>query len=460
MELESTNRLVGNCVDGFVPLSKLDPVWNRGQGRKLFSRSFLLLFQMCTVKGPPAGDKLNKGKINMKLQNLIHILIGIACFGLLPQMHAAPQVVPAPDGCYPGFTTAEGCQALQNLTTGAGNTGVGWRSLFSAGASNFNTGVGAGTLVLNTGDSNTAVGTAALLLNTTGTKNTAVGTAALVYNDSGIENVAVGFQALFQNTTIGNSAGAFNTAVGTLALQNNTTGVFNTAIGDDVLNMTTTTHDNTAVGAGAMANSTGTNNTAVGRQAGISSGTGNNNVYLGSNMNGVAGENDHTYIRNINTTSVSGGGTDTVTVNLTTGLIGHATSSRRYKEDIKPMDNSSQTLFALKPVTFRYKKEIDQSQSLEYGLVAEEVAQVDPSLAIRDKNGQIDSVRYNAINAMLLNEFLKEHRKNEEQEKTIAELNSGMTALAATVKEQAVQIQKVSAQLEASKPAPQVVNNP
>jgi len=394
----------------------------------------------------------------MKRQKLIHILIGIACFGLLPQMQAAPQVVPAPDGCYPGFTTAEGCQALQNLTTGAGNTGVGWRSLFSAGASNFNTGVGAGTLVLNTADFNTAVGAAAMLLNTTGTKNTAVGTAALVYNNSGIENVAVGFQALFQNTTIGNSAGAFNTAVGTLALQNNTTGVFNTAIGDDVLNMNTTTNDNTAVGAGAMANSTGTNNTAIGRQAGLTSGAGNNNVYLGSNMTGVAGENDHTYIRNINTTSVSGGGTDTVTVNLTTGLLGHATSSRRYKEDIKPMDNSSQTLFALKPVTFRYKKEIDQSQSLEYGLVAEEVAKVDPSLAIRDKNGQIDSVRYNAINAMLLNEFLKEHRKNEEQEKTIAELNSGMMALAATVKEQAAQIQKVSAQLEASRPSPQVVN--
>jgi trimeric autotransporter adhesin len=393
----------------------------------------------------------------MKLQNLIHILIGILCIGFLPRAQA---VVPPPDGGYPNFTTAEGTNALQNLTTGAGNTGVGWRSLFSAGASNFNTGVGAGTLVLNTADSNTAVGAAAMLLNTTGIKNTAVGTAALVYNDSGIENVAVGFQALLQNTTIGGNAGAFNTAVGTLALQNNTTGVFNTAIGDDVLNMNTTTHDNTAVGAGAMANSTGTNNTAVGRQAGLTSGAGNNNVYLGSNMTGVAGENDHTYIRNINTTSVSGGGTDTVTVNVTTGLLGHATSSRRYKEDIKPMDNSSQALFALKPVTFRYKKEIDQSQSLEYGLVAEEVAQVDPSLAIRDKNGQIDSVRYNAINAMLLNEFLKEHRKNEQQEETIAELKSGMTALAATVKEQAAQIQKVSAQLEASKPAPQVVNNP
>ena len=355
---------------------------------------------------------------------------------------------------------------------------VGARSFLTT-TGNFNTGVGAGTLVLNTADSNTAVGVAAMLLNTTGTKNTAVGTAALVYNDSGIENVAVGFQALFQNTTIGNSAGAFNTAVGTLALQNNTTGAFNTAIGDDVLTTNTTTHDNTAVGAGAMAISTGANNTAVGRQAGISSGTGNNNVYVGANMTGVAGENDHTYIRNINTTSVSGGGTDTVTVNVTTGLLGHATSSRRYKEDIKPMDNSSQALFALKPVTFRYKKEIDRSQSLEYGLVAEEVAQVDPSLAIRDKNGQIDSVRYNAINAMLLNEFLKEHRKNEEQEKTIAELNSGMTALAATVKEQAAQIQKVSAHLAASspsrrgleaskfatgrirrRPAPQVVNNP
>src|SRR5947208_14363153 len=123
--------------------------------------------------------------------------------------------------------------------------------------------------------------------------------------------------------------------------------------------------------------SSGSNNTAVGRQAGLTSGAGSNNVYLGSNMTGVAGENDHTNIRNINTASVSGGGTDTVTVNLTTGLLGHLTSSRRYKEDIKPMDSASQGLFALKPVTFRYKKEIDQSQSLEYGLVAEQVAQVD-----------------------------------------------------------------------------------
>ena len=385
------------------------------------------------------------------------ITFAFVCFGVVQNTHA---ISPAADGYYPNFTTAEGCLALQNLTTGAANTGLGWRALFSVGDASFNTGVGAGVLVLNTADSNTAVGTAAMLLNTTGTRNTAVGTAALVYNDSGVENVAVGFQALFQNTTMGANAGAYNTAVGTLALQNNITGVFNTAIGDDVLNMNTTTHDNTAVGAGAMALNTGANNTAVGRQAGLSSGTGSNKVYLGANMTGVSGENDHTYIRNINTTSVSGGGTDTVTVNLTTGLIGHATSSRRYKEDIKPMEDTSKALFALKPVTFRYTKDIDQSQILDYGLIVEEVAQVDPGLAIRDKNGQIDSVRYNAINAMLLNEFLKEHRKIEEQEKTIAELKSGMTALATTVKEQAAQIQKVSAQLEASKPAPQLVNNP
>ena len=237
--------------------------------------------------------------------------------------------------------------------------------------------------------------------------------------------------------------------------------------------MNTTTHDNTAVGSGAMAISAGSNNTAVGRQAGISSGTGNNNVYLGANMTGVAGENDHTYIRNINTTSVNGMGTDTVTVNLTTGLIGHLSSSRRYKEDIKPMDKTSEALYMLNPVTYRFKKDVDPSQSLDYGLVAEEVAKVDPNLAIRDRNGQIESVRYSAINAMLLNEFLKEHAKVaeqqaklEQQQATIAELKSavaqqvkGTEVITARLKEQAAQIQKVSAQLEATKPALQVVNN-
>jgi Chaperone of endosialidase len=142
------------------------------------------------------------------------------------------------------------------------------------------------------------------------------------------------------------------------------------------------------------------------------------------------------------------------------GKLGTTTSSERFKDAIKPMDRASELLFALKPVTFHYKKEIDPAGTSQFGLVAEEVEKVNPDLVVRDKEGKPYSVRYDAVNAMLLNEFLKEHRKNEEQEKTIAELKSGMTALAATVKEQAAQIQKVGAQLEASKPAPQVVNNP
>ncbi len=124
------------------------------------------------------------------------------------------------------------------------------------------------------------------------------------------------------------------------------------------------------------------------------------------------------------------------------------------------MDKASEAILALKPVTFRYKKEIDPDRTPEFGLVAEDVEKVNPDLVLRDKEGKPYTVRYEQVNAMLLNEFLKEHRKVEEQQATIAELKSGMTALAATVKEQASQIQKVSAQLEASKPAPQVVNNP
>jgi len=123
------------------------------------------------------------------------------------------------------------------------------------------------------------------------------------------------------------------------------------------------------------------------------------------------------------------------------------------------MDTASEALFSLKPVTFRYKKEIDFAGTSQFGLVAEEVEKVNPALVVRDKDGKPYSVRYEQVNAMLLNEFLKEHRKNEEQQATIAQLRSGMEALTATVKEQAAQIQKVSVQLEASKPLPQTVLN-
>jgi Chaperone of endosialidase len=375
-----------------------------------------------------------KGNEGMKNQSTIWmtILPMLACFALLP----AQAVSPAPDGCYPNFTTAEGCDALNSLTTGAGNTGLGWRSLFLTTDGSFNTGVGVGALVLNNGSSNTAVGAVALLLNTTGSNNTAVGTGTLVNNttdrntavganalnadNSGTDNCAVGFEALTSDTT-----GGANTAVGRGALDQNVTGNFNTAIGKD---------------AGALA-------------------TGSGNVYIGHLIAGVAGENNHTYIRNIKDTSVNGGTADIVTIDLTTGLLGHATSSRRYKEDIRPMDKTSEVIYQLQPVTFHYKKEIDRTQSPAFGLIAEEVAKADPNLIVRDSRGQPESVHYEMVNAMLLNEFLKEHKKVQDLEATVAQQQKGMEVLTAQLKEQAAQIQKVSAQLEVNKTAPRTVAN-
>jgi hypothetical protein len=149
--------------------------------------------------------------------------------------------------------------------------------------------------------------------------------------------------------------------------------------------------------------------------------------------------------------ATSSGGT-AVFIN-TDGRLGTATSSQRFKEDIKPMEQASKALFALQPVTFRYKKEIDAAGTSQFGLVAEQVEKVNRDLVVRDKEGKAYSVRYDQVNAMLLNEFLKEHKKTEKLEATVA-------SLIATVKEQAAQIQRVSAQFEPSKPAPQVANNP
>jgi len=199
--------------------------------------------------------------------------------------------------------------------------------------------------------------------------------------------------------------------------------------------------------------------------AGAAATTGSGNVYIGV-VSGVAGEGDHTYIANINTTAVSGGGTDTVTVNLSTGLLGHLSSSRRYKEEIKPMNNASEALFALKPVTYRYKKEIDHTQSPAFGLIAEEVAEVNPALVARNSEGQPESVHYEMVNAMLLNEFLKEHRKVEKLESTVAKQEVAAAKQEVKIAQQQKQIdtltaglQKVSAQLEMSKPSPQTVLN-
>jgi len=406
------------------------------------------------------------------------------------------------------YNTATGAGALLSNTNGSGNTANGVLALFSNTTGVDNTAIGVDALLDNTdGDFNTAVGSAALL-NNNGNGNTAVGGHALIENTSGEENTAVGGEALFNNidgndnTAIGglamqfNTSGGSNTAVGGLALRANTTGgghtavgfnallnatassnfTGNTAVGFDALMADTTGNANVAVGLSALiGNTTGGQNTALGWGAGAAATTGDGNVYIGAGMAGAAGEANHTYIRNINNTTVSGGGTDTITVNLATGLLGHLSSSRRYKEDVKPMDNASEAVYRLVPVTYRYKREIDATQSPAFGLIAEDVAEVDPNLVARNSKGQPESVHYEMVNAMLLNEFLKAHRKMEQQEAIIAELKADfqtkigkleetiaqqrkeMEAVSTHVNKQAAQIDKVNAQLEKNNSAGQVV---
>jgi len=388
-------------------------------------------------------------------------------FGLSPEARA---VVPAPDGGYAGGNTAEGTDALFSLTSGIDNTALGFEALFHNTAGNFNTAEGFRALFRNTtGFQNTATGVQALFSNTTGSSNTANGVNTLFRNTTGFQNAATGVQALFSNTT-----GFHNTAAGFQALLFNTTGNHNTADGDNALVHTATGNFNTASGAHALDhNTTGSSNVALGFQAGFDI-TGSGNVCIGQNVLGLAGENNVTRIRNIGSTAQANGIFVTVGAG---GKLGFQMSSRRYKDDIKPMDKASEALFALKPVSFRYKQEIDPARSPDFGLIAEDVATVNPDLVARDEEGKIVTVRYQAVNTMLLNEFLKEHRKVEEQEAATAQLKSTvvqqqkgfqaaiaqqqreMEAITARVKEQASQIQKVSAQLELSKSALQTVVN-
>jgi hypothetical protein len=222
-------------------------------------------------------------------------------------------------------------------------------------------------------------------------------------------------------------------------LPNNTTGTNNTAIGYRAL----------------FSNTDGSENTALGFNAGFNLSTGNGNVCIGFGMLGVAGENNTTRIRNIYDSVAS----ERVVYVNSDNKIGTLASSRRFKEEIKPIEKASEVLFALKPVSFRYKKEFDAGGAPMFGLIAEDVEQVDPDLVSCNEKGEVETVRYEQINAMLLNEFLKEHKKNQQQETTIAELKKEISILVSTVKEQAAQIEKVSAKIEVSQIAPQVVLN-
>ena len=399
-----------------------------------------------------------------RIQSIL-IVITLLLLGLLPQVQA---VSPAPDGCYPGFTTAEGCNALKFLTTGLGNTGIGWYSLYVNTTGSFNTGVGGGALALNNAESNTAVGVAALLLNNTGTENVAVGTDALVYNDTGSHNSAFGAFALFNNTTgientatgggalSANTEGLDNAATGFGSLSHNTTGTSNTADGSGALFNNTTGEFNTAVGQGALqANTTGSANVALGVGAGGSVTTAENVICIGATVGG-ANVSNRCYIGNIRSATTANNNAMPILID-SAGQLGTISSSRRFKKEIKPMDKASEAILALKPVTFHYKS--DKTNAPQFGLIAEEVAEVNPDLVVRDENGEIYTVRYDSVNAMLLNEFLKEHRKVQKLAANDAEQQREIKALVATVKEQAAQIQKVSAQLEVNQHAPRTVLN-
>jgi hypothetical protein len=316
-------------------------------------------------------------------RGLLLIPLAFVCFGLAP---ASQAVLPAPDGGYPGGNTAEGLDALLNLSTGVDNTAIGRQALRS---------------------------------NTDGVDNTATGFQALLSNTGGSFNTATGVGALFANMGGAFSSGKFNTAYGWHALVHNTTGFENTAFG---------------INAGSQIT------------------TGSGNICIGAGVGGVAGENNITRIGNISSTAQNSG--VYVTMDQINGTkLGYVVmvSSRRYKEDVKPIDKASEALLALKPVRFRYKADIDPDRAERFGLIAEEVEKVNPDLVVRDQNGKANVVRYDSINAMLLNEFLKQHRKVEQQDATIAKQKQ-IEALTAG-------LQKVSDQLELSKPAPRTVLN-
>jgi hypothetical protein len=452
-----------------------------------------------------------KTKIRNSISGLLLIPLVVACFALLPSVQATPDPASVfgnntADGAgalaNPALTgtgntafgsqalnklttgnnnNAQGNGALQNLTTGGGNAAIGSLALQKLQTGIYNTAVGNTALnALTDGVRNTAVGYGTLrsgnfsdttavgwaaLLNNTANSNTAVGSAALFSNTIAIANTAIGEGALFSSTEGGantatgavallfNTIGDENTAIGAEALLHNIDGDENTAIGRGTLFEGQSGNANTAIGYEALFLCTGSFNTALGRFAGGDLTNGSGNVCIGSDVFGVAGESNTTRIRNV---YASVAATRAVYV-TSSNKLGTLASSERFKAEIKPMDKASEAILALKPVSFRYKQEVDPDCIPMFGLVAEEVEKVNPDLVSRDEEGKAFTVRYEAVNAMLLNEFLKEHRTVQEQGATIAELRKGMEVLAATVKEQAAQIQKVSAQLEVSKPAPQIV---
>jgi len=367
----------------------------------------------------------------MKIFKLF-VAITLICFVLSPRAQA---VSPPPDGGYPNKNTAEGDQALFSLTTGNSNTATGYQALQNNTIGGHNTASGVWALRNSTaGFDNTAFGYEALTSNTTGLFNTATGSQALVSNTGGINNTATGESALQRNTT-----GPGNTANGSEALVANTSGERNTAVGFDSLENNTTGSFNVALGAGAGSGVT----------------TANDVICIGRAVDGV-NVSGTCFIGNIRGVTTQNANALPVVVDGA-GQLGTVASSERFKKDIATMEKASEGILSLRPVTFHYKT--DGTSTPQFGLIAEEVAKVNPALVLPDREGKPYTVRYDAVNAMLLNEFLKEHREVVELKSIVAEQRKGMQEMAIQLKEQAAQIQKVGAQLEVSKAAPQTVLN-
>jgi len=430
------------------------------------------------------------------------IPLALACFELVQNTQA---VSPPPDGGYPGLNTAEGDNALLQLTSGINNTAVGGLALRDTTTGSYNVAVGSGALRSNTtGAYNMAIGAEALRANNANF-NLAIGFRVGFMNTTGTHLTGIGANALFSNTTAG-----FNTAVGTGALRENTTTEFNVAVGDGALaafngttftdgantalgslalNALTSGQENVVVGRRALETITsGSNNVVMGWRSGDNLTTGNGNTFIGNQAGVNEGPNvdnviclgnlgdtqaagqvtpNRCFIGNIVNVTTGGPAPSVAVVIDQDGQLGTVASSRQFKKDIKPIDQASEAILKLKPVTFHYKdRDVKRDLTPQFGLIAEDVEQVNRDLVVYGKDGKLWTVRYDAVNVMLLNEFLKEHKKVEEQQASIADLKSTvalqqkeMQVLTAQLKEQAAQIQNVSAQLEASKPALKVVAN-
>jgi trimeric autotransporter adhesin len=445
---------LGNNADGVGVLSRLTTgVWNSGFGFEALNQN--TIGNLNTATGLRALFSNTEGHSNTA-NGVMALFSNTSGTGNVAI--GAQALVFNADGLE---NTAVGMRALSSNTSGNANTAIGSHALFHNITSGGNTAIGSAALFSNTkGINNTATGSSALLFNDTGSGNTAYGGEALLVN-TGSNNTATGYQALLNNTADGstaygyqaafsNSTGERNIAIGYQALRDNMTADLNTAIGYQALANNTLGEGNTAIGDSALIQSEGNGNTALGDKAGFNLTTGDFNIYIANA--GPASESNTIRIGRSDTVNdcyIHGiygstyGPADMAVRIGNDGKLGTMASSARFKKDIKPMDKASESILALKPVTFHYKN--DAMGTAQFGLVAEEVAKVNPDLVVLDRDGKPYSVRYEQVNAMLLNEFLKEHRKVKNLEATVAEL--------------AARLERGSAQVQMNDSAAQVAAN-